>query len=164
MAATAGFGLNAFSAISNAYSQSQAIKAQAAYQKSVAEINSKLADMNAEDALQRGEVEARNYKKQVDQMIGQQRVAFASGNVDVNFGSAKDVQDQTRVQAQRDILTIKSNAFREAWGYKTESINQTAAGQFQQLSGQSQATSTLLTGGMNALSYGLKAYDAYKKR
>lgn len=163
MGATGAMGVGAISSFGNAYSQSQAIKGQAAYQKAVTQINAKLANMQAEDALKRGETTARDYKKEVEGMIGTQRVAMAAQGVDVNFGSAKDVQEQTRHQMERDILTIKSNAFREAWGYKVEATNLSYAGKFMEISAKNQSTQTLITGGMNALNYGLQGYGSYSK-
>lgn len=155
-----GFGAQALSQFGNAYSQSRGIKAQAAYQRNVAEINSKLADLKGEDALQRGEDAARDYKKQVNRMIGSQRAAFAAQGVDVGYGSAADIQADTATQGELDILTIRSNAFREAWGYKVEANNYTAQGQFAEMGGNMQANNTLLTGGVAALGSGLQAYSA----
>lgn len=166
MAAVAGgvgAGINSFGAIGNAYAQSQAIKARAAYQSTISKINAEMANLAAEDAIKRGEVSARDYQKEVDQMIGQQRVAYAAQGVDVNFGSAADIQEETRMRGALDALTIKNNAWREAWGYRVEALNSTFAGEFAKLEGKSASRQTLLTGGMQALGYGAQAAGQFSK-
>jgi hypothetical protein len=163
MAATAAFGLGAISSASSAYSQSQAIKAQSYYQSGVSKLNAQLAEMKSDDAIKRGGVAARDYQKEVDSMISDQRVAYAGQGVDVNFGSASDIQRETRLQGALDGLKIKNNAYLEAWGYKSEAINDTAAGRFTEVSGKNNANNTLITGGMQSLTYGLQAYASYNK-
>lgn len=163
IAAGVAAGVNAFGAVGNAYAQSQAIKARAAYQSTIAKINSELSTMQAEDAIKRGDIEARNYQKEVDQMIGSQRVAYAAQGVDVNFGSAAEIQEETRMQGAIDALKIRNNAWREAWGYRVEANNSTFAGEFAKIEGKSAARQTLLTGGMQALSYGTQAYGSFSQ-
>lgn len=141
----------AFSAISNAYAQSQAIRAQAAYQATIAKINAQLAEMNAEDATKRGDVQARDYQTQVANMLSEQRVAYAAQNVDITFGSPMDVQKETKLRGALDVLTIKNNAWREAWGYKNEALQATFQGKYAQITGEGQSRMTLLTGGMQAV-------------
>jgi hypothetical protein len=141
----------AFSAISNAYAQSQAIRAQAAYQATIAKINAQLSEMNADDALRRGNVQARDYETQVANMLSEQRVAYAAQNVDITFGSPMDVQKETRLRGALDVLTIKNNAWREAWGYKNEALQSTFEGRYARITGEGQSRTTLLTGGMQAI-------------
>ncbi len=163
MAATAAFGIGAISSASSAYAQSQAIKAQSYYQSGVSKLNAELSEIKAEDAIRQGYMESRDYQKEVDSMISDQRVAYAAQGVDVNFGSAADIQRETRLQGAMDVLKIKNNSYLEAWGYKSEAINDTAAGRFTEVSGRNNARNTLITGGMNSVSYGLQAYSAYNK-
>jgi hypothetical protein len=152
-----GAGIGAMNSISNAYAQSQAIKARATYQATIAKINTEMSTMQAEDSIRRGDIDARNYQKEVDQMIGSQRVAYAAQGVDVDFGSAAAIQEETRMQGAIDALKIRNNAWREAWGYRVEANNSTFAGEFAKIEGKSAAKQTLLTGGMQALSYGVQA-------
>ena len=156
-------GMQGITAIGNAYAQSQAIKARAAYQSVIAKINAEMATMNAEDAIRRGEITARDYQKEVDGMIGMQKVAYASQNVDVNFGSAADIQAETRMFGALDALTIKNNAWREAWGYKVEALNSTFSGKYAEMEGKYGARQALLTGGMQALGYGASAIGSMYK-
>jgi hypothetical protein len=86
----------------------------------VLEYNAKVADLQAQDAIARGNEEENRYRTQVRGLVGSQRVAGAASNVDVGFGSALDVQVDTARQGELDALTIRNNAAREAWGYSVQ--------------------------------------------
>lgn len=152
------------SSIGTAYSQSQALRAQGEYQQQVANTNSGLAMVKAQDAASRGEISAGRNDMQTQRLIGAQRAALASQGVDVNSGSALEVQKDSAAMGALDSLTIRNNAWREAWGYKVQSLNDSYSGEFSKMAGDSEADNTLLTGGMKAMSSGLQAgYYAYKK-
>lgn len=152
IAAGVSAGIGVFGSLSGGYAQSQSIKANAAYQGTIAKINAELSTMQAEDALKRGENQARDYQTEVNNMLSDQRVAYAAQNVDITFGTPADVQKETRLKGALDVLTIKNNAWREAWGYKVEANNSTYQGKFAAITGEGQSRMTLITGGMNALS------------
>lgn len=152
IAAGVGAGVGVMSSLSNGYAQSQAIKANAAYQGTIAKINAELSTMQAEDALKRGNTQVRDYQTEVNNMLSDQRVAYAAQGVDITYGTPAAVQKETRLRGALDVLTIKNNAWREAWGYKVEANNSTFAGKFAQITGEGQSRMTLITGGMNALS------------
>jgi hypothetical protein len=92
----------------------------------VYEWNAKIADLQAKDAEVRGDIEEDRFRKGVEQYIGAQRAAFSASNIDVNFGSAVDVQADTAFQGELDALTIRNNAMRESWGFKVEAVDQRA--------------------------------------
>lgn len=146
-----------------AYAQSQALSAKGDYEKRIADINASYSEVAANDALKRGDVEANQRMKQNRALVGAQRAAFAASGVDPNSGSAADVSAGTRTIGDFDALTIKNNAWREAWGYKVQGANYQAQGNFAQMSGNNAARDTLLTGGMNAVSTGINAWGAYDK-
>lgn len=141
----------AFASISNGYAQSQAIRANAAYQATISKINAQLAEMNADDAVKRGDAAALDYQQQVDDMLSNQKVAYAGQGVDLTFGTPQEVMRETKMRGALDIVTIKNNAWREAWGYKNEALQSTSQGKFAQITGEGQSRMTLLTGGMNAV-------------
>lgn len=153
----AAFATQGIASVGNAYAQSQALKAQGNFQKQAFETNSHLAELQAEDAIKRGDKEAGQIKAKARQMIGTQRAALAAQGIDVNSGSARDIQEDTAAMSELDALTIKNNAFREAWGYKVQALDFRARGQFAELSARTQSRSTLLTGGMQAIGYGLQS-------
>lgn len=149
--------------IAGAVGQANAQRMQGDYQKMVGDTNARLATMQAQDATTRGDRTAGQIQRQGKQMIGSQRAALAAQGVDVNSGSAADVQAGTAAMTAHDALTAKNNAWREAWGYQVQANQSSAAGQFAKIAGDSSANNTILTGGMQALSTGLKTgYEIYQ--
>lgn len=164
-AAGAGSFASGATALAGAYSQSQAMEAQAIYQKTQSEMNAKLADMQAADAIKRGNKNAAQVGKNAKRVLGAQRAALAAQGIDIDSGSAADVQQDTEVLSAMDQMTVKNNAWKEAWGFKVQALNTRAEGDWAMAAGQQAARNTLLTGGMNALSYTAQgAYSVGKAR
>lgn len=118
----------------------------------MAEFEASLLDSQADDAIARGAEEEAKFRAGVKKLKGSQRVALASQGIDINTGSALAVQEETEVLSELDALTIRNNARREAWGFKTQGQLTRAAGFGQAQSIRNQATSTLLTGVAGAAS------------
>lgn len=157
-------GAQGVTSIGGAYSQAQALNAQGDYQRRVGEMNSSLARIKADDAMSRGYDAAKRNDLSTRRLIGTQRAGYASQGIDVNTGSAAEVQSDTATLGALDSLTIKNNAWKEAWGYKVEGDNASFAGKFAGMADDNAANNTLLTGGMRAASYGLQsAYYAKTK-
>lgn len=89
-------------------------------QAKLAEFNATIAELNADDAIQRGQEEEQRFRAGVRGLIGSQRAAYAASNIDVGFGSALAVQEDTAQLGELDALTIRNNAARESWGFKVE--------------------------------------------
>lgn len=121
-----GAGTSAYGQIkagSAAKKQGQLEGQAAESQAQLDDYNASVADLQALDAQQRGEEEANRYRQGVRTLIGEQRSTFAANNVDVNFGSTSDVQNDAAFLGELDALTIKTNAAREAWGYQTQAYD-----------------------------------------
>lgn len=123
--------------------------------------NAKVADLQAEDAIQRGAEEESRYRAGVRQLIGSQRAGYAGSNIVVGFGSALDVQEDTAVQGELDALTIRTDAAREAWGFRIEAqdLRQQAGiarrtGQYRAEAGRQQATQQYIRAGSTLLGAG----------
>lgn len=157
-------GAQGVSSIGSAYSQSQAISAQGEYRQRVAQTNADLAAVQSQDAIARGNRASGRNDIATARLIGTQRAALASQGVDVNTGSALDVQKDSAAMGALDSLTIRNNAWREAWGYSVKGLNDSYEGKFAGMSADFDSTNTLLTGGMKAASYGMEsAYYAKRK-
>lgn len=109
------------------------------YNAKVYENNALLSDAQSEDAVARGEQAVTIQRKQTKGLIGTQRVAAAAAGIDVNDGSAVEVQADTARYGEMDAITIRTNAAREAWGYKVQAMNDRATAQSARMQGKSQA-------------------------
>lgn len=138
-------GAQGLSAINSAL----ALMAQGEFQKNAAYTNASYSDMQAEDAVYRGQKNAENYMKKVNQIQGKQTASLAAQGVDVASGSAAKVQESTHNMGALDASTIRVNAYKEAFGYKTQAINQRLQGDLTGISSAQAANNTLITGGLS---------------
>jgi len=139
----------------------------------------------SELVLKRGYKESAIVKRAGKQVAGSQKVALAAQGIDIGSGSAADViaeteafseLDQTEIQknarldqleiqknARLDALTIKNNAWREAWGYKAQASIYNYQGKMDSMTANRKATTSLLTGGLDSLTYGIAGYGKYRE-
>jgi hypothetical protein len=122
-----GEGLEAFgsllSIVSNlegGYKQANAIRDQGDYERSRFWFNAEVADTQARDAFNIGEENRIKFLGKAKKLEGRQRVAIAMGGTALNKGSALKVQEDTAAAVAADASTIRSNAWRQAWGFKTQ--------------------------------------------
>jgi len=129
-----------------AYSVYSAQK-MASFQKDMANRNARIAEMQAADAIQRGEAEADQYGQQVDQLISQQKAALAANGILIDQAdtSGKVLLD-TREVGERDMLQIRNNAARQAWGFRVNAQDSRLQGQVAMLEGRNKQISSLLSG------------------
>lgn len=144
------------------YGQIASEKEQSRYQKQMYENDARLSRLKADDAIRRGETEAAAVRRGTERTAGAQRAAFAAQGIDVNDGSAVDVGIDTQQMGALDELTVKNNAWREAWGFKVQAANDETGARFARLSSRSATRSTLLTGGLQALNFGVQGYRRYR--
>ena len=126
-----------------AYNDSIAIQAQSRYQSSMLDISSRFASLQAEDAIFRGDEEAKSVKRRVRGILGSQRVSFAGQGVDLDSGSAAAVQQSTEYEAELDAIQIKNNAWKEAWGYRVKAFDLSNQSLMTTMAGRNQAQTSV---------------------
>ncbi|WP_313338504.1 virion core protein, T7 gp14 family [Stutzerimonas nitrititolerans] len=124
----------------------QNAKQQGAFQEAMAEQNAAYKEAAARDAEKRGAVDADRYRRNVGQLIGTQRAGFAANGIDVNSGTAAEIQDDTAEIGEFDALTIANNAAREAWGYRVGADNDRMNAKMSKSNARSAATGSILGG------------------
>jgi hypothetical protein len=142
----------------DSWNSAQSARAMGDYQARTMEMNARNADFQAEDALARGDKAAAQHKTKTNQMIGAQRNALAAQGVDIDSGSAMDVQTDAATLGAEDAATIRGNAWREAWGFRSQAQQFRHKGEFLEKAGKDEARMTLLTGGMKAITAGASSY------
>lgn len=115
------------------------------YNKRVADQNAAAAEFQAEDAIIRGAEEEKVMRERIRGAIGTARVSYAGQGVDVSSGSAVDLQASIADAGERDALTIRNNAAREAWGYRVQAVDFRNRGKLDQYKGNVQAFNTVLS-------------------
>lgn len=149
--------------LAKSYSESKALDLQAEgnrlrgqWQKAHLETNARLADLAAEDAVGRGEQEASAISRAASELRGEQRAQYAAQGVELGSGSAALVQQETQFFSELDMITARSNAYQEAFGYKVQAADFRHRGRMAEFEGaneaflsEDKARATLLTGGIN---------------
>ena len=132
----------------SAYQASNQRKATAKYQSQVAERNMEVANLQAKDAVERGNKQAAEVRRKYAGLVGTQRASLAARGLDISDGSANATLQDTVYFGDVDQQTVKSNAAREAWGYQVRAANfQGDAGAYM---ATSNAENPLLNAGMAA--------------
>lgn len=109
-------------------------------QAQLTDYNAAVAGLQAKDAVTRGEEQANQFRSRTRALIGEQRAGFAAGNIDVGFGSAVDTQADASYIGELDALTVRTNAAREAWGYRVEATDQNNRARIQRQEGKNAVT------------------------
>ncbi len=127
-------GTAAFQLISGAQ-QAELVRNGAVLTKSVADANAKFAEVDAWKAEQDGYSQEARYQTQIDQTIGDQKVAFAAKGVDSSQGTAADLIAETKITGILNKMDIRNQAHATALGYKNQAYNYRMQG----ITGQQQA-------------------------
>ncbi len=136
------------------YQQGQAAKAEGEFQEDVARNNQLISERMAQDALSRGKTAEDLQRRKISRIKGAQRTALAKSGVVIDQDSALDVLGDTAEIGELEALTIRSNAEKEAYGYRTQGMNFATSGRLSRLRGDNmrrasniRATGSLLTSG-----------------
>lgn len=129
-------------------------------QEALGNYNANISEMQSKDAIARGEESVAVHKMQTRKLIGSERAAFAASGVDISDpdSTAANVQRDTQALSELDQLTIRANAAREAWGFRTQASNQRYRGKIAKDTADQRAIGDLISTGGSAMmmKYGFK--------
>jgi hypothetical protein len=114
--------------------------------EATAKNNATMAEYAAQDAQRRGEEEATAIQRKGAALKSAQRVSQASKGLDLTYGTAADLQDQTDFFTQSDVATTRTNADRESWNSRARGQQALAMGKADALNSMYGAAGTLLGG------------------
>ncbi len=115
-----GAGIGAIGSAIGTYQQSKSLRSQLRYQAAIAEINQRLSESSAQQAMQQGQQQVAATTMRYGAVKSSQRAAMAANGVDLGVGSAAEVQASTDILKDIDKNTIEANAIRSAFGYRTQ--------------------------------------------
>lgn len=115
------------------------------YQQDVYKLNAKYAEIQAKDAIRRGELAAEARGREISAVVGRQRAAAAAQGIALDTGSQAELQAEALEVGMMDALEIENNAYREAMGYRIQATQQLVAGAARRLEAQQRAEATLTT-------------------
>jgi hypothetical protein len=164
----AGIAMTAYGQIQ----QGKAEKRRYEYQAAVQRNNQKVAEWNAQDAIERGDILEKQHRMKMSKLQGKQRSVLAAQGIELESGSALDVLQDTAYFGEMDALTIRNNAQRDSWKYKVNAQNRAAQAGLLQTQGRDamaaanmNATSTVLNRtGSSLMSFGAATYSPPPQR
>lgn len=143
--------------------EAEAERQQGLYQQKIFNENADQLEKQADEVTRIGAEDATRYGEGVRSLVGKQASSYAAQGVDVATGSAADVQRETSARGMQDIITIKDNAWREAFGFKQQARNERQQGVLAAKGGNARASSTLATGGLNFAGSLAKGFGDWRK-
>ena len=119
---------SAAASIGSASKQAETVRKGAELAKNVSDTNSEFAELDAFQAEQLGYSKQARYEGVINQVEGEQKTMLAAADIDGNFGTAAQLQAETKLNGFLNALDIKNQGFDAANGYKTEARNLRLAG------------------------------------
>ena len=83
-------------------------------------MNSDLLALRHGAAVDANATQQRALQQRTTGLVQAQRTGYAASGVDINSGTAAQVQRNTQAQGDMDLMTLRANAAREAWGYQVQ--------------------------------------------
>lgn len=111
----------------------------------IAKNNATMAEYAAQDAQRQGEENAADAMRRAAALRSAQRVNLAANGLDLGYGTAADIQDQTDFFGQADAANARTNASRDAWRIRAGGQQEAAAGRAAREAGNLQAAGTLIS-------------------
>lgn len=139
--------------------QAESIRESAKLTKEISEMNAKYAEIDAYEAEKSGYGDTARYQTTIDNTIADQRTGYAAQNVDVNFGTAAEVQADTKLTGFLNQLDIQKQARAKALGYKREARQIRLQGSMGNIQARSNASATVTTGLIHGANTALSGYD-----
>jgi hypothetical protein len=141
--------------------QAEAIRQNAEYQRQVGDMNARFAEVDAYEAEKFGYTEVGRYQNIIDSTVGEQRANYAAQNVDVNYGTAADVQTETKLSGFLNQLELQRQAREKAMGFRREARNLRLGTSLTVTGAQTNAAAAETSGLLNAAATGLSGYERY---
>lgn len=116
----AAYGGLAALQLAGGYFASQNIKDTAELNRDIAEMNAEFAELDAYDAKIEGYTAEAKYQSIIDKTLSDQQAIMTAAGVDVTYGSAAEIQKETRFLGELNKMEIEKRAQEQALGYKRE--------------------------------------------
>lgn len=148
--------------LAGSYFSAQNIKETARINKQISDMNAEYAELDAYDAEIEGVSSVAKYQSTVDQTISTQRAEMAAADIDLSYGSAASIEEETKFLAELNKLELLHQAQDRVHGYEREAFEHRFSGTQQYGLARAKAYGTMLQGVTSAGSTGLSGYKAYK--
>lgn len=128
---------------------------QGKFQKGTAEYNARVAENEAEETRNAGTERENMQRRKTAELLSKQRAQLGASNVELDTGSALQLQEDTAALGEADALRIRSNFEGRAGSLDTGAALTQREGEFAEPAGKNKAAGTLLQSTSTALSTGV---------
>jgi len=139
--------------------QANNIQRQAELSKKLDQFNIEQAEIDAFNAEADGYTRAARYGSVINEIDSKQRTAYYAADVDPNFGTAADIQTDTKLTGQLNLLDIQSEAHQRALGYKKQANNMRGQSGMNSIAADFQSTTTRNTAILGAANTMITGYE-----
>jgi hypothetical protein len=149
--------MQAFSGIK----QADDIRSAARFNRELAEMNAKYIEMDAWEAEKYGFTQSSRYQSVIDDVISDQRVGLAGQGVDVNFGTAVELQKSNKLTGFLNQLDMIQQAQNASKNLKNQALNVRFGAVMDGIAADSKARGAENAGYLNAANTMAGAYSGY---
>lgn len=155
----AGYGALAGLQLAGGYFASQNIKATAELNRDIADMNAEFAELDAYDSELEGYTRQARYQSVIDNTLAEQQAILAAQDVDVNYGSAASIAEETRFLGQLNLMEIQKQAQEEAMGYRRQARDYRMGSALDYADARGRAGQAIFSGVTGAAKSGLTGYE-----
>ena len=128
---------------------------QGKFQEGTAKYNARVAENESQDARNAATAAENTQRQRTAALLSKQRAQLGAAGVDLNLGSAAQLQEDTVTLGEVDALRIRDTGDAQFAGLQSEATLTEAQGKFAAKAGRNAAVSTLIGGGTSALGTGV---------
>ena len=144
--------------LAGGYFASQNIKETAKLNQEIADMNAEFAELDAFDAIAEGGSQEARYQSVIDQTLGEQKLAFATADVDINYGTASSIVEETKFTGELNLMEIQKQAQERALGYKVQARNIKSQGVLDRADANAKADAVMFQSATGAAKTAISGY------
>lgn len=144
--------------LAGGYFAAQNIKATAELNNDIADMNAEFAELDAYDAQVEGHTAQARYQSVIDNTLADQDTLLRAADVDVNFGTAATVVEESKFNAKLNLMEIEKQANQQALGYTRQARDIRLGSAMATADAKTRAGQAMFQGAMGAAQTGLTGY------
>lgn len=143
------------------FQQAEMIRAKARLQQDMNEMNAQYIERDAWEAEKFGYTQASRYATNIASILGEQKVGLAAQGVDISSGTAKEIQEETKLTGFLNTLDLQRAGRAKAYGLKIQASNVRLGNFMQGQQAELDAQGSIRGGALNAAAYAYKGFSGY---
>lgn len=144
--------------LAGGYFASQNIRETAQLNQEINEMNAEFAELEAHEALKEGFTQQARYQSVVDETLSQQQLALTSAGVDVDYGTAAALEEETRFISELNKMEFEKRAQERALGIRQQARDMRMSGRLQRADAERRASDALFQSVTGAARTGITGY------